>query len=269
LGLDLSGVRLRLEGLSPPGATKLREEWSPFIAPVGREPFLRLVVSYERGNLPQREFAPKQMEAWLGDAEARFSMPEGSATVRRSGRAELRLLEGLEQREFFTLVNLLRACLAWTMPGRGGILLHAAGLVVEGRAFLLVGGEGSGKSTWARLGESAGARVLSDDLVLIDGSGAEMEALGSPFRSTHIADYRPGRWPLAAILFPRHGSPPALGPVDNLSARARIVANLPFIAEAIADDDRLTSVLSRVIRSVSCSELTFGLEPSFVKLLSG
>jgi hypothetical protein len=268
LSLDLSGVRLRLEGLSQRLATRLREEWSPFLAPAHQDPYLRMAVTYERGTLPLQDFAPKQMAARLGAREARFSMPEGSATVRESGEADLLLLEGLDRREFFTLVNLLRACLAWSMPGRGGMLLHAAGLVVEGRAFLLVGGEGSGKSTWARLGESRGARVLSDDLVLVDGSGSELEALGAPFRSTHVADYRPGRWPLAALLFPRHGTPPALNPVDKLSARARIVANLPFVAEAIADDDRLPTVLSRVVRSVACSELRFALEPSFVELLS-
>jgi hypothetical protein len=175
----------------------------------------------------------------------------------------------LGRREFYTLANLLRACVAWLLPGRRGLMLHAAGLLLEGRAHLLVGPESSGKSTWAALGEAAGGRVISDDLVLLDGSGERVEALGSPFRSTHRADYRPGRWPLHSVLFPRHGEPAALRAVSELLATARLSANLPFVSEAVATDPRIAAALRGVVRTVECAELTFSPDPSFVALLSG
>jgi len=267
LDLDLSGIRLRLEGLTGTLENRLAEEWSPFVAQGEGEPFLRLRLRFVDLPLPAGDFAPKAMASTLEKQSARFSMPEGSATIRLDGACEVDLVRGLGRREYFSLVNLLRACLAWLLPSRRAMLLHAAGLVVGERAFLLVGSEGSGKSSWARIGEEAGARVLSDDLVLLDVAGDEPAALGSPFRSTHLAEYRPGRWPLSAIFFPRHGQPAESRRTKALLAKARIVANLTFIAEAVGHDARIGSLPDSLAESVPCADLTFGLEPSFMEIL--
>jgi hypothetical protein len=267
LDLDLSGIGLRLQGLTAALDRQLREEWAPFVATAVGEPFLRLQVRFLDEPVPQSDFAPKAMTSTLEAESARFVMPEGRAVVYSDGRCEVNLVRGLGNREYFSLLNLLRACLAWLLPNRGAMLLHAAGLVVGERAFLLVGAEGSGKSSWARIGERAGAHVLSDDLVLTDGAGARLEALGSPFRSTHRADYRPGRWPLAAIFFPHHGTPAASRRAESLLAKARLVANLTFIAEAVERDRRIAPLLDRIADTVPCAELTFGLEPSFMDIL--
>jgi hypothetical protein len=165
------------------------------------------------------------------------------------------------------MINLLRACLAWYLPGRGTAMLHAAGLVIEDRAFFLVGAEGSGKTTWARLGQECGAHVLSDDLVLVQCAADRVLALGSPFRSTLRADYRPGRWPLRAILFPRRGAPAAWASCSQLIARARLAANLPFVSGGIERDARVAGVVERLATAVPCRELTFAPDASFVELL--
>ena len=267
LDLDLSGIRLHLEGLTAALEQRFRDEWSPFVAQPDADPFFRLKLRFLDRPLPQSAFAPKAMTSALGPESARFAMPEGSGRIRLDGLCEVDLVRGLGGREYFTLANLLRACLAWLLPSRRAMLLHAAGLVVGERAFLLVGSEGSGKSSWARIGEEAGAQVLSDDLVLIDGGGDRPAALGSPFRSTHVADYRPGRWPLAAIFFPRHGAPAESRRADALIAKARIVANLTFIAEAVGHDPRIAPLLDGISEIVPCAELTYGLEPSFMEIL--
>lgn len=267
LDLDLSGVALRLAGLAPALARRVATEWDGFVSAPCADPFLRVDVAYARERAEPGRFLPKAMGSALSVDRARFWMPEGRAEVRADGRAAVRLLRDLGEREYYTLANLLRACLAWRLPSRGGMLLHSAGLVVDGRAFLLVGAEGSGKSTWARLGEEGGARVLSDDLVPLDAAAGRLLALGSPFRSTHRGAATPGRWPLAAILFPRHGSPPAALPVGELLATARLAANLTFVAEGLDRDERIAAVLRRAAARVACAELTFAPEPSFLGLL--
>jgi hypothetical protein len=267
LDVDLSGVGLRFDGLAADLARRVAEEWRAFLAAPRGEPFLHVTVEYAEERAPQGEYQPKQMRSSLRPRGARFWMPEGSAEIGLSGRARIRLSRELGRREYYTLVNLTRACLAWLLPGREGMLLHAAGLIVGERAFLLAGAEGSGKSTWARAGEEGGARVLSDDLVLVDGAGERLEALGAPFRSTHEAVCGPGRWPLAAILFPRHGSPPAAEPTPGLLASARLTANLTFVAEAVGADPRLDALLQRVAREIPCADLTFAPDPSFLQLL--
>jgi hypothetical protein len=267
--LDLSGILLRLEGLPAELAARCRAEWAGFVGEHSSSPFLAVSVRFVDGPLPDGAFAPKKMLSTLKRGSARFSMPEGQAAVALDGRCEINLVRGLGAREYYSLANLLRASLAWLLPSRGGMLLHAAGLVVEQRAFLLVGPEGSGKSSWAALGERAGGRVLSDDLVLLDGAGRGIEALGSPFRSTHEADYRPGRWPLAAILFPRHGDLPGSRTVEPLLARARLLANLTFVAEALEQDPRIAALIDRLTDDIPCAELTYALDPSFMRILRG
>ena len=60
------------------------------------------------------------------------------------------------------------------------IVLHGAGVVRDGRAFLLLGGSGSGKSTLAVAALEAGWGLLADDMVVIRRDGERLEATGVP-----------------------------------------------------------------------------------------
>jgi hypothetical protein len=228
---------------------------------------LDLRVEVTRVGPVSRPFDPKAMRAEIAPESARYEMPEGRVEVddRGKGRLTVGLVGGT--RAYYAFANLVRAALAWRMLSRGGALLHAAGIVLRGRAFVLAGASGSGKSTWARLAAEAGASVLSDDLVLLDGRGGGIEALGAPFRSTHERTVGPGRWPLAAILFPVHGSDAALSPVSGIEARARVLANLPFVIDGVAGDRRVTETIERWMASVPTRKLTFGLDPAFLDTL--
>jgi len=266
--LDVSGIGLHVEGLDAALSGRLRREWAPFVAALTEPPWLRLEVEL-RGGESGGDYRPKEMASELRPDGACFAMPEGRAEVRLDGRARLLLHGGSHDRDWFTLLNLLRACLAFCLPSRGGALLHAAGLVVDGRAFVLVGPEGSGKSSFARLGAAAGARVLSDDVVVLDGAASGYAALGSPLHSTHRADYRPGRWPLAALLFPHRSDRATATPARRLGAAARVTANLPFVAEGLERDPRIGALVERLVGAVPAFEFGFALDPACVDLLRG
>lgn len=268
--LDFSGVTLAIRGLDEREAARLRGDWSHFVVRAADSPFLSLRVSYgapETGAAPMPPFNPKQMRSLLDADYARFEMPEGCVDLRVDGTGEVRLAAVEGERLYWVLRNLLRSAVAWSLPSRGGALLHAAGLIIGGRSFLLIGPEGSGKSTWARLGEEAGQHVLTDDLAIIDGAGSRMVALGSPFRSDHLITHRSGRWPLAAILLPEHGPARLSAPVAPIRAKARIAANLPFVADGLQRDGRLAALLERLTAEVPCRVLRFDRDPGFVDLL--
>ena len=268
MDFDFSGIALRVSGLPAAAAEALVREWGAFRAERAGAPLLEVEVSRGRplaGSPPR--FDPKAMRAELGPSAAVFHMPQGRVELDTGGRARLELAGGPAAHEHYALLNLLRAALAWKLLSRGGALLHAAGIVVDGRAFALAGAEGSGKSTFSGEGERGGASVVSDDLVLVDPEGGGFALAGAPFRSTHAVAFARGRWPLAALLFPRHGAPPVLAPVAPLLAQARIVANLPFVAESLDRDDRLRAVVARLVERVPCRELTFAPDPGFLELL--
>lgn len=112
----------------------------------------------------------------------------------RSGRGTLAAAAG-EQ----TLDAFLRALLSSLLLRSGGLMLHSAGLVKDGRAYIFPGRSGAGKSTLSKLAAAAGAEVISDEINLVRREGAGFFVYGSPFWGEMRADGRPGRWPLGGI----------------------------------------------------------------------
>ena len=80
---------------------------------------------------------------------------------------------------------------------RGGLLLHAAGVNIQGRGILLPGASGAGKSTLTTWFLSRGFRYLTDELVYIPEQTTTLQALTRPLnlkqtaRSAwwHLCDY--------------------------------------------------------------------------------
>jgi len=132
--------------------------------------------------------------------------------------------------------NLIRVATAWLALSRGGLLMHSASIVHEGRAYLFFGQSGSGKSTL-----SAGSRrgqVISDDLTLmLPGASGEPEAVGAPFRGTYTGgDPVHGRFPVTAafrLIKARPGEPARVEPTDRAHAMAVAIANLPFVVDQL------------------------------------
>ncbi|MBL1209354.1 hypothetical protein [Geminocystis sp. GBBB08] len=88
----------------------------------------------------------------------------------------------------------LRSTLLWWLAGYGFHGLHAGAVGYQGKAALLIGNGGAGKSTTSLLCLQAGFDYLSDDIVLFDSQGqhkvhslynsAKVNALGAQYLST-------------------------------------------------------------------------------------
>jgi hypothetical protein len=84
----------------------------------------------------------------------------------------------------------------------GGLVVHACGLAVEGKAVLFCGASGAGKSTMARLWlrHHGKVRILSDDRIVLRRRGASWWAYGTPWHgSARLAS--PASRRLAALFF--------------------------------------------------------------------
>lgn len=93
--------------------------------------------------------------------------------------------------------TVLRVAVARRLLQRGGLLVHAAGVVRDGEAWVLAGRSGAGKSTAAGHAARAGMAVLSDDLVAVVPGDGGPEALRVPFTGDLRADAAaPERTPL-------------------------------------------------------------------------
>jgi len=100
------------------------------------------------------------------------------------------VLMGLEPRRAFALgdlnanlnqaINLVNVCYAKTVLRRGHVLLHASAVTWGGRAAVLAGLPGAGKSTAALHLVEEGFRFLSNDRVLARAGTDTVEVLGYP-----------------------------------------------------------------------------------------
>lgn len=268
LQFDVSGLGVVVEGLTPPLAARLAEAWAPFAAPADAS-FLHVVAEAAAPAEDPAPFTGKGMLATFEGALARYRMREGEAEVPAAGVVRVRLEATTETKQHYALLNLVLAAFAWRLPARGGAVLHAAGIVLDERAFLLVGAEGAGKTTWARIARDRGLRVLGDDVVLVDGAAGAIEAIASPFRAEECGALAPGRWPLAAILGSVHADAAALEADTPLRAHARLHANVPFAIDGLDHNPALRETLDRLAATSRPLRLLWRPDPSFLDPLRG
>jgi len=90
----------------------------------------------------------------------------------------------------------LRVALAARLPSLGGLPLHAAGLVLDGRGVVFFGPSGAGKSTLSGL---APGPVLSDEFVVVTLEPPTLRATGF-WGEMDESSPPPGEVPLAALV---------------------------------------------------------------------
>jgi hypothetical protein len=269
IDVDISGFALRFEGLSPALLDGLKREWPFFVRPAPGPPALTIRIEDDaRAMAPGRFMEGTLLVESTPDSVA-FRRDEGEIVQEVEGaRAVVRLAQGDAGRRFWGLVNLTAAAVGWRLQQTGGGVVHAAGVVIGARAFLLVGPSGSGKTTFARTAAEAGVPVLSDDCVLVESAGGRLTALGSPFRAKEFPSPGPGRWPVAALLIPRWDAAPSLAPANRLMLEARIAANLLYSAPAWESDTGAEGSASAIAAAAPAYVLSFTPDASWVGVVS-
>jgi len=120
----------------------------------------------------------------------------------------------------------------------GAVEVHGCGVVWKGRTLLFCGKSGAGKSTTARLWRrhARGARLLSDDRVVLRPGKRSVRAFGTPWHGDG-GFASPRSAPLGALFFLRHGRTTRLRPLSRAEAAARLFTRSfppPWDAEGVA-----------------------------------
>lgn len=160
-----------------------------------------------------------------------------------------------------TLDSLLRILLSQLLLSRSGLLLHAATILHEGVAFVLMGRSGAGKSTLARL--SPAGSVLTDEISLVTLGGGGVQAHGTPFWGEFRADGQNRRVRVGGLfeLVQAAGHR-----VEELSRRERLnslLAHTVFFASGGTARARLLALALRFVERVPIRRLHFLPEPGF------
>jgi HprK-related kinase B len=127
-------------------------------------------------------------------------------------------------------INLVNACYAKAVLDRGHVLLHAAGVSRGGRAVVLAGPPGAGKSSAALHLVEAGLRFVSNDRVLVRTQDGRVQALGYPKQPRVNPGTLLGHRRLSALLEPaERAALEALDPASLWSLEAKRDVDLDAI----------------------------------------
>lgn len=269
LDVDISGLGLRFEGLSRALALELERQWPDYVRKNGVSPALVIRVEEDDRAMTASRFMEAGLQIVAAADTIHFRGDEGDLAHNvPEARAVARLAQGDAGRRFWGLVNLACAAVGWRLLARSGGAVHAAGVLIEDRAYLLVGPSGCGKTTWAKTAADAGLPVLSDDCVLLDSGEGRLVALGSPFRAQDFPSPGPGRWPVGAILIPRHGNEATLDLIPRLMLEARIAANLLFSAATWEAQPAAAQATCAIAAGAPARVLSFRPDASWIDLVT-
>ncbi len=180
LALDLAGARLDLR-LAHGSSPALERRYAAFACPAGPA---RWQLELRPGPSPALEAMTGRVTVRDGCLRLEGLEQHGSLDI-ATRRGEARLDPSL-----VVVDALVRAAMALDLSDRGGCLVHAAALVIDGQVHLAPGRSGSGKSTLASLAGD----VLSDELCTLTPAGEAFRVAGTPWWKG-----RPGAAPLAAL----------------------------------------------------------------------
>jgi hypothetical protein len=123
----------------------------------------------------------------------------------------------------YPLEAVIRTTMTARLPLVGGLPLHAAGVVIEGRGVALFGPSGAGKTTVAAMSPYP---VLSDELVAA-APGRPFHLVRSGFWGEGMASGSPGPAPLALLLDLAKGPAFRLVSLRPAEAAGRLLASAP------------------------------------------
>lgn len=251
-------VTLQLDECDAATRAHLAEHYAAFIIPFDSRA-LTVRVRSETGALfiPFQDHDVWQIHTTTHNGVITFeSHAEKGWLDRAAGRGELVL------RPKGNVENYLRVLYAWLALDHDSLLLHACGIIRNGRGYVFFGPSGSGKTTTATL--SSAHTILSDDLVIIKKIAGTYHACGVPFRGdlpeaprTNASAELRGLFTL--VKDTRH----FLAPLALPDAVAQLVRCVPFVMAQPENAARVTNVCFDLARRVPLRELHFRRDDGF------
>jgi hypothetical protein len=139
---------------------------------------------------------------------------------------------------------------------QGGLLIHAASAVRNGRAFLFAGVSGAGKTTISRLAPPD-ATLLTDEISYLRREGDGYTAYGTPFAGELAQPGENVRAPLAALYLLAQGPENRIEPVGEADATRAALECILFFAHDRELVERVFQSACDLVRCVPVHRLTF------------
>jgi len=167
----------------------------------------------------------------------------------------------------YIIDTFLRVFMSLMLPERNGLLMHASGMLVDGRAHLFVGPSGSGKSTAARFSPPGG--MLSDELTAVKIRGGKVRVHGTPFMGELAVGGQNKSGTAAGIYFLNRKLPHGKTEVSASRAVALMLGSVMNFDKSPKQVSSILDIVCAVCRSAPCFEFNFNKKGDLLELLNG
>ncbi len=203
--------------------------------------------------------------ASAADDDVRVEMRNGTWRLRRgdfraqwdpdAGRGRIR-----QSANPYSIDSVLRIVHTLILAREGGFLLHSAGAIRNGRAFLFSGVSGAGKTTISRLAPPD-VTLLTDEVSYIRRVDGSYRACGTPFAGELARAGENCSAPLESLFFLKQGPENKIEPMAKSESIRCLMRNILFFA---GDAELVTNVFQSAcefVERVPVQRLTFTPDP--------
>lgn len=160
----------------------------------------------------------------------------------------------------------LRVAYSLALVDACGLLVHAASLMRDGKAYLFCGRSGSGKTTVARL--SSEATLLSDEISMVRTHEGHARCYGTPFWGELARGGENRSAPLVGIYFLRQATRHAVEVLKPRQALQQLLPNVLFFAREAQLTAHVLNIAADLVAAVPCFDLAFLPDPGFWRVIA-
>ncbi len=150
---------------------------------------------------------------------------------------------------------------------QGGLLVHAASAVRNGRAFLFAGVSGVGKTTISRLAPQD-ATLLTDEISYLRRVGGGYFGFGTPFAGELGHPGENVRAPLETLFLLAQGPANRIDPVPEAEATRALLQCVLFFSHDPALVEHVLESVCHLVQNVPVKRLTFVPDSSVWELIA-
>lgn len=161
--------------------------------------------------------------------------------------------------------SFLRVIYSLILPQEDGIAIHASSLMKDGKAYLFPGKSGTGKTTLVRL--SPDVTLLTDEISIVRGIGAEPVSFGTPFHGDLGMPGENISAPISGLYFPVKDNKSYLEKLSPKRALEKLLPNIVFFGQDQKLLRKVFHLSCELAISLPSYNLHFRPDPSFWSLI--
>jgi len=246
-GLTVGGIEVEVNVGRGRQEAIIADRYGPFLGAVVDPVCCITFVDNEKGRgLPN----PPLADVTTSGDKVLIEHVDFNAELDLAGDGEVRI-----PADQYVIDHFFRLLFGLLAPRHDALLLHACGVITEGRSHVFAGQSGAGKSTLASLAEHR--PLLSDEHVIVRAVDGEWIASSTPFWGSYEKPGTARSAPLARLWSLKHWPTSSVRPLDQFATLRIAIENSVLPSPELEIKRAVFDVAVALAGDISSAELRF------------